>query len=169
MKETNVGPPAVAADTSRGVCVTLTQSCRPDGGGQGESAADAPAPPSPATSSPPAANAANVLRARPRRVMVSLPRALPDALRQREPSQTASRPEVERETFAVTVDRGYPMSAGCPAGGLVLDPFGGAGTTGLVADRHGRGAILIELNPKYVEMARKRIKGDAPMFAEVSA
>jgi DNA modification methylase len=57
--------------------------------------------------------------------------------------------------------------AGCPAGGTVLDPFGGAGTTGLVADRHGRDAILIELNPAYVEMARKRIKGDAPLFAEV--
>jgi DNA modification methylase len=36
--------------------------------------------------------------------------------------------------------------AGCPAGGTVLDPFGGAGTTGLVADRHGRDVILIELN-----------------------
>ncbi len=57
--------------------------------------------------------------------------------------------------------------AGCPAGGTVLDPFGGAGTTGLVADRLGRNAILIELNPEYAEIARKRIEGDAPMFAEV--
>lgn len=57
--------------------------------------------------------------------------------------------------------------AGCPASGTVLDPFGGAGTTGLVADRHGRDAILIELNPEYAEMARKRIRGDAPLFAEV--
>jgi DNA modification methylase len=55
-----------------------------------------------------------------------------------------------------------------PAGGTVLDPFGGAGTTGLVADRHHRDAILIELNPEYAEMARKRIVGDAPLFAEVS-
>lgn len=59
--------------------------------------------------------------------------------------------------------------AGCPKGGTVLDPFGGAGTTGLVADRLGRNAILIELNPEYAEIARKRIKGDAPLFAEVSA
>lgn len=58
--------------------------------------------------------------------------------------------------------------AGCPKGGTVLDPFCGAGTTGLVADRHGRNAILIELNPAYAEIARKRIKGDAGMFAEVA-
>ena len=57
--------------------------------------------------------------------------------------------------------------AGCPTGGLVLDPFGGAGTTGLVADRLGRDAILIELNPGYAEMARRRIEGDAPLFANV--
>jgi DNA modification methylase len=57
--------------------------------------------------------------------------------------------------------------AGCPEGGTVLDPFGGAGTTGLVADRHHRDAILIELNPEYAAMARKRISGDAPLFAEV--
>ncbi|MCA6318751.1 MAG: site-specific DNA-methyltransferase [Phenylobacterium sp.] len=47
--------------------------------------------------------------------------------------------------------------AGCPVGGTVLDPFGGAGTTGLVADRHGRNAVLCELNPTYAEMARNRI------------
>jgi DNA modification methylase len=58
--------------------------------------------------------------------------------------------------------------AGCPEGGTVLDPFGGAGTTGLVADRHKRNAILIELNPEYAEMARKRIYNEAPLFAEVS-
>ena len=57
--------------------------------------------------------------------------------------------------------------AGCPAGGVVLDPFGGAGTTGLVADRHGRDAILLELNPAYADMAAKRIKGDSPLFSEV--
>lgn len=51
--------------------------------------------------------------------------------------------------------------------GVVLDPFGGAGTTGLVADRHGRDAILIELNPEYAEMAERRIRGDAPMFSDV--
>jgi len=50
----------------------------------------------------------------------------------------------------------------------VLDPFGGAGTTGLVADRLGRDAILIELNPEYCEIARKRIESDAGMWAKVN-
>jgi len=57
--------------------------------------------------------------------------------------------------------------AGCPAGGTVLDPFGGAGTTGMVADRLKRNAILIELNPEYADMAKRRIEGDAGMFANV--
>lgn len=47
--------------------------------------------------------------------------------------------------------------AGCPKDGVVLDPFGGAGTTGLVSRRAGRNFILIELNPKYAAMARKRL------------
>jgi DNA modification methylase len=59
--------------------------------------------------------------------------------------------------------------AGCPVGGTVLDPFGGAGTTGLVADRLQRSAILIELNPEYAEIAERRIQGDAGMFAEIAA
>ena len=45
-------------------------------------------------------------------------------------------------------------------GGVVLDPFGGAGTTGLVADRLQRHAILIELNSEYAAMAERRIAGD---------
>lgn len=57
------------------------------------------------------------------------------------------------------------IKAGCPAGGHVLDPFGGAGTTGLVADRLQRDATLIELNPEYAALARRRIDGDAPLFA----
>lgn len=59
------------------------------------------------------------------------------------------------------------IKAGCRQNGTVLDPFGGAGTTGLVADRLNRNAILIELNPEYAELARQRIAGDAPMFAQV--
>jgi DNA modification methylase len=42
----------------------------------------------------------------------------------------------------------------------VLDPFGGAGTTGLVADRMQRHAVLIELNPEYAAIARRRLDGD---------
>lgn len=59
------------------------------------------------------------------------------------------------------------IKAGCPEGGTVLDPFGGAGTTGLVADRLQRDAILIELNPEYLEMARERIAADAGFFGSV--
>ena len=56
------------------------------------------------------------------------------------------------------------IKAGCPHGGLVLDPFSGAGTTGLVALRLGRDYLGIELNPAYVEMSQQRIKDDAPLF-----
>jgi DNA modification methylase len=58
--------------------------------------------------------------------------------------------------------------AGCPEGGTVLDPFGGAGTTGLVADRLQRNAILIEINPDYAAMANSRVRDESPLFAEVS-
>jgi hypothetical protein len=57
-----------------------------------------------------------------------------------------------------------PIATPC----TVLDPFLGAGTTALVADRLGRNCIGIELNPEYVEMTEQRIKDDAGMFAEVS-
>jgi DNA modification methylase len=58
--------------------------------------------------------------------------------------------------------------AGSRRGDTVLDPFGGAGTTGLVADRLGRDAVLVELNPAYAEMARRRITDDAPLFGDVA-
>jgi DNA modification methylase len=60
------------------------------------------------------------------------------------------------------------IKAGCPAGGTVLDPFGGAGTTALVADRLQRSAVLIELNPVYADMARKRVTNDCPLFTEAA-
>lgn len=47
---------------------------------------------------------------------------------------------------------------------VVLDPFSGAGTTGLVANRLGRDYIGVELNPEYIEIAQKRIISDAPLF-----
>jgi len=54
--------------------------------------------------------------------------------------------------------------AGCPEGGLVLDPFGGAGTTGLVAARLQRRSVLIELTADYADLARERIHADAPLL-----
>jgi DNA modification methylase len=59
------------------------------------------------------------------------------------------------------------IKAGSKAGDTVLDPFGGAGTTGLVADRLGRNAVLCELNPTYAQMASERIAGENPMFTDV--
>lgn len=47
--------------------------------------------------------------------------------------------------------------AGAPPGGIVLDPFGGSGTTGAVALEHGRNAVLIELNPDYVPLIEERL------------
>jgi DNA modification methylase len=54
--------------------------------------------------------------------------------------------------------------AGSAVGDTVLDPFAGAGTTLLVADRLGRHGIGIELNPTYAAMAEERVVEDAPLF-----
>lgn len=47
--------------------------------------------------------------------------------------------------------------AGCPVGGVILDPFFGSGTTGVVAIANERKAIGVELNPEYVAIAQKRL------------
>jgi DNA modification methylase len=54
--------------------------------------------------------------------------------------------------------------AGSPEGGTVLDPFTGAGTTGMVALRKDRSFIGCELSPAYAELARDRIIADAPLL-----
>jgi site-specific DNA-methyltransferase (adenine-specific) len=54
--------------------------------------------------------------------------------------------------------------AGCPEGGTVLDPFFGAGTTGLVAQRHNRKWIGCELNPEYAAIAQARIESESTLF-----
>jgi len=51
-----------------------------------------------------------------------------------------------------------PIKAGCPEKGIVLDPFFGAGTTGLVAQKLNRNWIGIELNPEYIKIANKRLR-----------
>jgi site-specific DNA-methyltransferase (adenine-specific) len=50
-----------------------------------------------------------------------------------------------------------PIKAGCPENGIVLDPFTGSGTTAVVAKKLNRRFIGIELNPKYVRMAKQRL------------
>ena len=61
----------------------------------------------------------------------------------------------------VQEDRGFTKNCSCSgsqtSAGRVLDPFGGSGTTALVADRHGRDATIIELNEKYVDIAETRL------------
>jgi DNA modification methylase len=48
--------------------------------------------------------------------------------------------------------------AGCPAGGTVLDPFSGSGTTGMVALQEGRNYVGIDLNPDYLPLAMNRVQ-----------
>lgn len=68
-----------------------------------------------------------------------------------------------------TVTLGWEPSCSCSAPVApctVLDPFNGAGTTGLVALRLGRNYIGIELNPEYIAMSERRIREDAPLFRQ---
>ena len=50
------------------------------------------------------------------------------------------------------------IKAGCPEGGIAMDIFMGSGTTAVVAEKHGRKWIGIELNPDYCEMAKRRVE-----------
>jgi DNA modification methylase len=56
------------------------------------------------------------------------------------------------------------IKAGCPQGGIVLDPFMGAGTTGVVARKLNRNYIGFELNADYIKIAEKRIFNEIGLF-----
>jgi len=56
------------------------------------------------------------------------------------------------------------IKAGCPEGGIVLDPFMGAGTTGLVARKLNRDYVGVELNQEYIDIAEKRIFNEIGLF-----
>ena len=56
------------------------------------------------------------------------------------------------------------IRAATPKDGTVLDPFGGSGTTALVANQLGRKAIIVELNPDYVEIAKNRLQNGLGLF-----
>ncbi len=75
----------------------------------------------------------------------------------------AAFPEAHFATFPTKLVEPCVL-AGCPEGGVVLDPFCGSGTTGVVALRADRRFVGIELNPEYVQMARRRIGDDAPLL-----
>lgn len=75
-------------------------------------------------------------------------------------------PDLRKTTATV----GWEPSCKCgadPVPATVLDPFAGAGTTGLVAERLGRDSLLIEISQEYAELAADRILADAPMFTDV--
>ena len=57
--------------------------------------------------------------------------------------------------------------AGCPVGGTVLDPFGGSGTTALIANGHNRNAILCELNEDYIKIAKERLAPNGDFFTDI--
>jgi DNA modification methylase len=66
------------------------------------------------------------------------------------------------------------VRAGCPDGGIVLDPFNGAGTTGLVALQNNKRYIGLELNQEYISMTVKRLDAEiqkraTPLFDEKAA
>jgi DNA modification methylase len=62
------------------------------------------------------------------------------------------------------------IKAGCPKGGIVFDPFGGAGTTAVAALAQGRRAIVAELSARYLKIARRRIaRPHAPPEREKAA
>jgi len=56
-----------------------------------------------------------------------------------------------------------------PPGGVVLDPFMGSGSTLKAAELEGFSAIGIELSAEYIEIARRRITADAPLFTQIEA
>ena len=58
--------------------------------------------------------------------------------------------------------------AGSQVGGVVLDPFCGSGTTGIVSVRHQRDFIGIELNPEYAEMSIRRIEKEEQQGIQIS-
>jgi DNA modification methylase len=73
-------------------------------------------------------------------------------------------------TQATTLGWAPPCACGPgpdPVPCVVLDPFAGAGTVGLVSERLGRDAILIELKPEYAAMAERRIREEAPLLTAV--
>ena len=65
--------------------------------------------------------------------------------------------EAHFATFPIELPT-YCIKAGCPEGGVVLDPFMGSGTTGLAARNQQRNYVGIDLNPEYIEIAERRLQ-----------
>lgn len=52
----------------------------------------------------------------------------------------------------------------CPPGGRILDLFAGSGTTGVVANRHGMDAVLVEADSSFISIIQSRLSNDAPLL-----
>lgn len=76
---------------------------------------------------------------------------------------------LEKQVETLGWEQGCECAPAEPVPCTVLDQFGGSGTTGLVADRLQRNAILCELNPKYIGIAERRITADSPLFTDLEA
>jgi DNA modification methylase len=99
----------------------------------------------------------------------------------KEPSVTGNGTRNKRSVWSITVKpfKGshfatFPpelpetcLLAGSPEGGVVLDPFSGAATTGIVAVQHGRSYVGIELNPEYVEISQRRFERELGLELDV--
>jgi DNA modification methylase len=74
--------------------------------------------------------------------------------------------------YTETKDLGLQKQCDCETNetkaGTVLDPFGGSGTTGIVAVNHNRHAVLCELNQEYIDLAKKRIEEQAGFLATIN-
>ena len=81
------------------------------------------------------------------------------------PSETKKR---ILESLKEKIDLGLHKNCECNTQdykpGIVLDPFGGSGTTGIVSKHLKRKAILIELNEEYISIAKKRINKEFGLF-----
>ena len=70
------------------------------------------------------------------------------------------------------IDLGLQKQCDCETNetkaGTVLDPFGGSGTTGIVAVNHNRNAVLCELNQEYIGLAKDRINQEGGMFVNIT-
>ena len=81
---------------------------------------------------------------------------------------TLPTPEAHFATFPLELPE-ICLRAGCPEGGTVLDPFSGAGTTGLACLKQSRNFVGIELNPAYIEIAYNRARKYYPLLLEQTA
>ena len=98
---------------------------------------------------------------------VSPQKVVRGAVEQKKYGEENNRDGTKRGSNEITTIGWWPScecAAGDPVPATVMDPFAGAGTTGLVAQDMGRDAILLEISPEYAEMAHQRIGG---IFARI--